>query len=245
MCKGKQELELLGKHEQGCSLALTWSLPQQLCGAGSLLHKCHVASWVNSWSQKAAGIVPGFEGQQWCPAGAPQRFGEHAVSLMSALGTCYPSASQLVPEGCSGEWGKWGFAPSGITFGELPILPHWEGVQQVQWFLHLSWEVGVMLGLSGVSPFSYFFTIVVPICPSGFWVPEYFAIWIISARPCTLCLAHPTPAKMTSIEFVIMQVFYSLQMLYLLQWLLIAALTNFVEAKQPSTTAFFLFVCLE
>lgn len=45
---------------------------------------------------------------------------------------------------------------------------------------------------------------------------------------------------MTSIEFMIMQVFYSLQMFYLLQRLLIAALTNSVEAKQPSTTAFFI-----
>lgn len=36
-----------------------------------------------------------------------------------------------------------------------------------------------------------------------------------------------------------MQVFSFLQMFYLLQRLLIAALTNSVEAKQPSTTAFF------
>lgn len=28
MCKGKQELELLGKHDRGCCMALTWSLPQ-------------------------------------------------------------------------------------------------------------------------------------------------------------------------------------------------------------------------
>lgn len=87
------------------------------------------------------------------------------------------------------------------------------------------------------------FTIVVPIYPSGLQVPGNFAIWIISARPCIMCLAHPMPGKMTSIEFMIMQVFYSLQMFYLLQGLLIAALTNSVEAKQHSTTAF-LYLCV-
>lgn len=87
MCRGKQELELLGKHEQGCSRGSLLILPQQLRGAGSLSLQCHAASWVNSRSQKAAGIVPRLEGQQWSPAGDPQRDGEHTVSPMSALET--------------------------------------------------------------------------------------------------------------------------------------------------------------
>lgn len=47
---------------------------------------------------------------------------------------------------------------------------------------------------------------------------------------------------MTFIKFMIMQVFFFLQMFYLLQWLLIAALTNSVEAKQHFTAAFGFFL---
>lgn len=214
-------------------MALTWSLPQQLCGAGSLSHKCHVASWVNSWSQKASGIVPRLEGQQWCPAGVPQRTGEHTISPRSALETCYPFLGNEAGGNLLLLWGlllgnsQFSLTEKKCSRFSSPLIVG--GVDDAG----LTWDVSIFIIL----------TIVVPICPSGFCVSEYFAIWIISARPCTLCLAHLVPGKMTSIEFMIMQVFYSLQMFYLLQWLLIAALTNSVEAKQPSTTAFF-YLCI-
>lgn len=210
-------------------MALTWS-----CHSSSAVQVPFHSSvmrppgWIHG-HKKLLELSQGLRGS----SGDPQRDREHTVSPMSALGTLFPSTSWLVPEGCPGEWGNWGFAPSGIIFGNSQFSlteKEYSRLSDFSTYAHIvrgendagpTWDVPILL---------------FPLVPL-----DLFAIWTNSARQCTLCLAHSIPGRMTSIEFMIMQVFYSLQMFYLLQWLLIAALTNSVEAKQPFTTAFFFF----
>lgn len=113
MCKGRQELELLGKHERGClhgshlipAAAALWRRLPFIQVSCSLLGEFMVTKICLNCPSRSISPpppAPRLEGQQWCPAG-PKEMGGHAVSPWAAPETHCPSASWPVPAGCIGE----------------------------------------------------------------------------------------------------------------------------------------------
>lgn len=243
MCKGKQELELLGKHKRDAR-CLSPDPSHSNSTAQVPFHTSVMwpPGWIHSHKMMLE-LSQGLRGSSGAQQESPKELGNTQSVPWVLWGHATHRHHCWSPRGVLGNEANGGLLLLGSLLWSCQFSlneKEWSRFSDFSTYAHIV-RGGDDAGPIWDVPVFIIFTIVVPICPSGFWVPEYFAVWIISARPCTLCLAHPVPGKMTSIEFMIMQVFYSLQMFYLLQWLLIAALTNSVEAKQASTTAFFFF----
>lgn len=130
MCKGRQELELLGKQERGClhgshlipAAAAPWRRFPFIQVSCSLLGEftvtkiclnCPLQEYFCPLEAQRAAVVPS----------RTQGNGGTRSQPLGCSGDTMPIGIVAGPCGLSWGIGKWGFSPSGITFGELPTPP--------------------------------------------------------------------------------------------------------------------------
>lgn len=171
MCAGKQELELLGKHEQGCShgshllpatAALQCSFPFIQVPFGLLGESTATKSCWNCPKAQRAAVMPS--------RSPPESWGTHNEP--------HECSGDMLPMGITaGAWGLlWGMRQMGICsfwdhfwgIATSPSLRRNAAGSVISPLMPILWEVGMMLDPSGMSPFSSFLPLLLPFVPLDF-----------------------------------------------------------------------------